>query len=79
MTESFWKDAIASLPPAVQRRYARDFEMAQRLDDLLDLGFDAWGSAKRSVGRICQATAHAFLVAAWVFDSASRRLLPARG
>src|SRR2546425_913332 len=44
MTTLFWKDALASLPPSVQRRHAASFEAAERLEALLDLGIEAWGS-----------------------------------
>ena len=51
MTRSFWKNALASLPPAVQRRYAADFAMAERLDRSLDIALDAWSSGKRTLAR----------------------------
>src|SRR2546423_9742642 len=41
MTTSFWKDAIASLPPSAQRRYAASFVAADRHEQLLDMGIDA--------------------------------------
>src|SRR6266853_1077311 len=47
MRKSFWKDALASLPPSVQVRYAASFEAAERFDAQLDLGIEAWGCAKR--------------------------------
>src|SRR6266700_5745135 len=48
MTTSFWKDALASLPPGVQRRYAANFEAAERMEALLDLGIEAWKSARHA-------------------------------
>src|SRR5207248_6070158 len=49
MTTSFWKDALASLPPSVQRRYAASFEAAEHFEALLDLGVEAWGFAKHAL------------------------------
>jgi len=57
MTTSFWKDALASLPPSVQRRYAASFEAAEHFEALLDLGVEAWGFAKHALAKICQAAA----------------------
>src|SRR5205814_7272214 len=57
MKKSFWKDALASLPPSVQARYAASFEAAERFEALLDLGIEAWGSARseeRRVGKECR-------------------------
>jgi len=41
MTTSFWKDAAASLPPALRDRYAADFEAAERYEHLLEFGIEA--------------------------------------
>lgn len=71
---SFWKDAAASLPPEVRRRYAPDFEAAERLDKLLDLGIAAWGIARRVVARSCEAAAQGLRTAARLLDAAARRL-----
>jgi hypothetical protein len=76
MTTLFWKDALASLPPDVQRRYAATFEAAERFETLLDLGIEAWGSAKHALAKICQASARAMRVTARILDSAAHRLLP---
>ena len=54
MTTLFWKDALASLPPNVQRRHAASFEAAERLEALLDLGIEAWGSVKHALAKICK-------------------------
>ena len=77
MTTSFWKDALASLPPSVQRRYAADFEAAERFEWLLDLGVEAWGFARHALAKICQAAAHAMRGMAGILDGAAHRLLRA--
>ncbi len=76
MTTSFWKDALASLPPSVQRRYAASFEAAERYEALLDLGIEAWDSAKHALGKICQAAARAMRGTARILEDAAHRLLP---
>jgi len=76
MTTSFWKDALASLPPSVQRRYAASFEAAERYEALLDLGIEAWGSAKHALAKICQAAARAMRGTARILEDAAHRLLP---
>jgi len=76
MTTSFWKDALASLPPSVQRRYAASFEAAERYEALLDLGVEAWDSAKHALARICQAAARAMRATARILEGAAHRLLP---
>jgi hypothetical protein len=76
MTTLFWKDALASLPPNVQRRHAASFEAAERLDALLDLGIEAWGSVKHALAKICQAAARAMRGTARILDGAAHRLLP---
>ena len=74
MTTSFWQDALASLPPSVQRCHAASFEAAARFEALLDSGMEAWGSAKDSLAKICQATAHAMRTTARILDRAAHRL-----
>ncbi len=76
MTTLFWKDALASLPPSVQRRHAASFEAAERLEALLDLGIEAWGSVKHALAKICQAAARAMRGTARILDGAEHRLLP---
>jgi len=76
MTTSFWKDALASLPPSVQRRYAASFEAAEHFEALLDLGVEAWGFAKHALGKICQAAARAMRGTARILEDAAHRLLP---
>ena len=75
MTETFWKDALASLPPAARRRYAADFAMAERLDRSLDLALEAWSSVKRALAKICCACAYAMHTAAPMLERAAQRLL----
>jgi hypothetical protein len=76
MITSFWKDALASLPPSVQRRYAASFEAAERFEALLEQSIEAWGSAKRALGKICQAAARAMRGTARILEDAAHRLLP---
>jgi len=76
MTTSFWKDALASLPPSAQRRYAADFETAERFEAVLALGIEAWGSARHALAKICRASAHAMRATARMLDDAAHRLLP---
>ncbi|HMG61104.1 MAG TPA: hypothetical protein VK583_15350 [Burkholderiales bacterium] len=76
MTTLFWKDALASLPPNVRRRYAASFEAAERLEALFDLGIEAWGSVKHALAKICQAAARAMRGTARILDGAAHRLLP---
>jgi hypothetical protein len=75
-TTLFWKNALASLPPSAQRRYAATFEAAERFEILLDLGIETWGSAKHALAKICRAVAHAMRGTARILDSAAHRLLP---
>lgn len=74
MTTLFWKNALASLPPEVQRRYAATFEAAERFEMMLDQAIEAWGSAKHALGKIFRAAAHAMRRAARILDSAAHRL-----
>jgi len=76
MTKSFWKDALASLPPSVQVRYAASFEAAEHFESLLDLCAWAWGSARHALAKICQAAARAMRGTARILEGAARRLLP---
>jgi hypothetical protein len=76
MTKSFWKDALASLPPSVQRRYAASFEAAERFEARIDMGVEAWGSFKQALAKICQAAARAMRGTARALESAAHRLLP---
>jgi hypothetical protein len=76
MTTLFWKDALASLPPSVQVRYAASFEAAERFEALLDLGIETWGSAKHALAKICRAAARAMRGTARILEGAAHRLLP---
>jgi hypothetical protein len=53
-TTSFWKNAAACLPPEARRRYAADFEAAERFELLLDLGIEACGIATRALAKGCR-------------------------
>jgi len=76
MRKSFWKDALASLPPSVQVRYAASFEAAERFDALLDMGGEAWDCAKHALARICRTAARAMRGTARRLEGAAHRLLP---
>ena len=75
MIRSFWKDALASLPPAVQRRYAADFEMAERLDRAIEFYLDAVSTGKRALAKACCLSAYAFRATAQWLEGAAERLL----
>jgi hypothetical protein len=74
---SFWKNATASLPPEVRHRYAADLEAAERFEELLDLGIEAWGTARRALAKACLAAAQALRKTARFLDAAAQRLFPA--
>jgi hypothetical protein len=76
MTTSFWKDAAASLPPAIRDRYAADFKAAERYEHLMDLSIEGWGIARRALARGCQVAAHALRATARFLDNAARRIRP---
>jgi len=76
MKKSFWKDALASLPPSVQVRYAESFEAAERFEALLDLGAVAWDSTRHALAKSCQASARAMRGTARFLEGAAHRLLP---
>ena len=76
MTTLFWRNALASLPSGVQRRYASTFEAAERFEILLDLSIEAWGFAKDALARICQVAAQAMRGTARILERAAHRLLP---
>jgi len=71
MTESFWKEAAASLPPSVRRRYAMELEAMERYDVLMDVAMDTWHHARRVLAKSCMAAAR-------MFDNAAQRLLLTR-
>ena len=64
MTRSFWKDAAASLPPAIRDRYAAEFRAAERYEHLFELGIDAWHIARRGLAKCCRVAAYALRAAA---------------
>jgi hypothetical protein len=76
MTTLFWRNALASLAPSEQRRYASTFEAAERFEILLDLSIEAWGFAKDALARICQVAAQAMRGTARILERAAHRLLP---
>ena len=77
MTTLFWQNALASLPPQLQRRYAATFEAAERFDTLLDLGIEAWVFARHALAKICKTAAYAMRGTARILDRAAHQLLPA--
>lgn len=74
MTTSFWKTAAAALPPAVQRRYAGEFEAAERLEQVLDMILAAGGSTRIALAKSCQGVALALRATARFLEAAARRL-----
>jgi hypothetical protein len=74
MTTSFWRDAAASLPPAIRNRYAADLAAAERFEHLLEFGIETWRFARRVLAKCCQVAAYALRAAARLFDSAARHL-----
>ncbi len=78
MSTSFWKEAAASLPPDMQRRYAANFEAAARYEYFVDLGVEASRFAKRALAKGCRIAAHALRKAARILHTAARRLTLAR-
>ena len=76
MARSFWKDAAASLPPAIRDRYAADFAAAERYEHLFDSGIEAWRIARRGLAKSCQAAAHALRAGARFLDGAARHIRP---
>ena len=71
MTESFWKQAAAAWPPAVQRRYARELEAMERYDVLINMAAGASRRARRALGISCQSAAR-------MLEHAARHLLLTR-
>ena len=74
MSKSFWNNAAASLPPHLRRRYAADFEMAERFDAVLDAGIQAWGAARRATGVALEGFACGLRFAARRIGFVARRL-----
>src|SRR6267142_1948176 len=57
MTTLFWRNALASLPPSVQRRYATTFEAAERFEAMLGLGIEVSRFAKNALAKTCEVAA----------------------
>jgi hypothetical protein len=74
MTTSFWKTAAASLPPAVQRRYAAEFAAAERLEQVLELILAAGSLARPALAKSCQTVALALRATARFLEAAAKRL-----
>ena len=73
MTTLFWRNALASLPPSVQRRYATAFEAAERFETMLDLGIEIWGFAKDAIAKTYEVAAHAMRGTARTLERAEQR------
>jgi hypothetical protein len=76
MTTLFWRNALASLPPSVQRRYATAFEAAERFEAVLDLGIEVWRFAKGAFAKTSRVAAQAMRGTARTLDPAAHRTLP---
>ena len=74
MHESFWRTALASLPPHVQQRYAGLFEAAEAYEPVIDFIVTARGRASRTLARTCRGMADALRNAARALDAAAWRL-----
>ena len=74
MGTSFWKDAAASLPPAVRDRYAAHFKAAERYEQLFDFVVETWRGARRVFASGCQAAASGLRSTARRLDSAARHI-----
>ena len=73
MTTLFWRNALASLPPSVQRRYASTFEAAERFEAMLDLGIEVSRFAKDAIAKTYEVAAHAMRRTARTLDRAEHR------
>jgi len=76
MTTLFWKNALASLPPSVQRRYATSFEAAERFEALLDMAIEVWCSAKHALAKTSRVAERAMRGTARTLDHAAHGALP---
>jgi len=74
MTQSFWKEAAASLPPQVARRYAAAFEKAEVYEQLLDRIIGAWCSAGSKLMTSCKAASQRLRNAGRSRRNAAQRL-----
>ena len=71
MTTLFWRNALASLPPSVQRRYATAFEAAERFEAVLDLAIEVWRFAKDALAKTGRVAARAMRGTARTLDHAA--------
>ena len=76
MTTLFWRNALASLPPSVQRRYATTFEAAERFEALLDMAIEVWCFAKDALAGTGRVAARAMRGTARTLDHAAHGTLP---
>ena len=74
MATSFWKDAAASLPPAVRERYAAHFKAAERYEQLFDLAVETWRGTRPALAKGCRAAAQTLRAAARRLDSTARHI-----
>lgn len=74
MPASFWKTAAAALPPHVRRRYAKEFEAAERYEPLIDLLVDSARYVSRALALGSSYAASALRVLAQALKTAAQRL-----
>ena len=78
MTDSFWKNAAASLPPSVQKRYANLFVAADEVEQLIDWLLASRARAYSALAQACRGIADALRRSARKLDVKARRLTPTR-
>jgi|SRR5712672_922352 len=71
MTTLFWRNALASLPPSVQRRYATSFEAAERFEAVLDAAIEVWRFAKDALAKTGRVAGRAMRGTAQTLDHAA--------
>ena len=71
MTTLFWRNALASLPPSVQRRYATAFEAAERFEAVLDMGIEVWCFARDALAKTSRVAGRAMRGTARTLDHAA--------
>jgi hypothetical protein len=76
MTTLFWRNALASLPPSVQRRYAAAFEAAERFEAVLDMAIEIWRFAKDALAKTSRVAGRAMRGTARTLDDAAHGTLP---
>jgi hypothetical protein len=72
---SFWRNALAALPPGIQWRYAADFEAAERYERRLDFAMALWSAATRALAR---RFAKGLRKSAGILEMTARRVAPTR-